>query len=78
MRALIWRYVVNAHNEHEMSPVTEDDIHEVKTDISSWRCELLDVLARNGMDIAGANTKGQSNPIFFFLIFIIFTYFLTI
>ncbi|KAK0077924.1 hypothetical protein PV326_009713 [Microctonus aethiopoides] len=57
MRALIWRYVVNAHTEHEMEPVTEDDIHEVKSDISSWRCELLEVLARNGMDISGTNTK---------------------
>ncbi|XP_034948418.1 transient-receptor-potential-like protein [Chelonus insularis] len=57
MRALVWRYVVNTHNENEMSMVTEDDIHEVKSDISSWRCELLDILRRNGMDIAGANTK---------------------
>lgn len=60
MRALIWRYVVNAHTEHEMEPVTEDDIHEVKSDISSWRCELLEVLARNGMDISGTNTKDSS------------------
>ncbi|XP_057320234.1 transient-receptor-potential-like protein isoform X1 [Microplitis mediator] len=60
MQALIWRYVVNAHNEHEMSPVTEDDIHEVKSDISSWRCELLEVLRRNGMDITGANAKEQT------------------
>ncbi|XP_063978910.1 transient-receptor-potential-like protein [Diachasmimorpha longicaudata] len=60
MRALIWRYVVNAHTEHEMSPVTEDDVHEVKSDISSWRCELLDILRRNGMDIGSANVKDNA------------------
>ncbi|OAD57353.1 Transient-receptor-potential-like protein [Eufriesea mexicana] len=60
MRALIWRYVVNAHSEHEMDPVTEDDVHELKSDLSSWRCELLDILQRNGMDIAGADTKERT------------------
>lgn len=57
MRALIWRYVVNAHSEHEMEPVTEDDVHELKTDLSSWRCELLDILHRNGMDIGEAKKE---------------------
>ncbi|KOC68495.1 Transient-receptor-potential-like protein [Habropoda laboriosa] len=60
MRALIWRYVVNSHSEHEMDPVTEDDVHELKSDLSSWRCELLDILQRNGMDIAGADTKERT------------------
>ncbi|XP_076249512.1 transient receptor potential-like isoform X2 [Calliopsis andreniformis] len=60
MRALIWRYVVNAHSEHEMDPVTEDDVHELKSDLSSWRCELLEILRRNGMDIAGADTKERA------------------
>ncbi|XP_076644692.1 transient receptor potential-like isoform X2 [Halictus rubicundus] len=60
MRALIWRYVVHAHSEHEMDPVTEDDVHELKSDLSSWRCELLEVLRRNGMDIAGADTKERT------------------
>lgn len=60
MRALIWRYIVNAHSEHEMEPVTEDDVHELKTDLSSWRCELLDILHKNGMDIGEANKKEKS------------------
>ncbi|XP_011872561.1 PREDICTED: transient-receptor-potential-like protein [Vollenhovia emeryi] len=60
MRALIWRYVVNAHSEHEMEPVTEDDVHELKSDLSSWRCELLDILHRNGMDIGGVNKKEKT------------------
>lgn len=60
MRALIWRYIVNAHSEHEMEPVTEDDVHELKSDLSSWRCELLDILHRNGMDIGGVDKKEKS------------------
>ncbi|GAB1859857.1 Transient-receptor-potential-like protein [Camponotus japonicus] len=60
MRALIWRYIVNAHSEHEMEPVTEDDVHELKSDLSSWRCELLDVLHRNGMDIGDVDKKEKT------------------
>ncbi|XP_043266628.1 transient-receptor-potential-like protein isoform X2 [Venturia canescens] len=60
MRALVWRYVVHAHSQHELEPVTEDDVHELKSDISSWRCELLDILRRNGMDISGASTKEKT------------------
>lgn len=60
MRALIWRYIVNAHSEHEMEPVTEDDVHELKSDLSSWRCELLDVLHKNGMDIGDVDKKEKS------------------
>ncbi|EGI57349.1 PREDICTED: transient-receptor-potential-like protein [Acromyrmex echinatior] len=60
MRALIWRYVVNAHSEHEMEPVTEDDVHELKSDLSSWRCELLDILHRNGMNIGDIDIKEKT------------------
>ncbi|XP_015605560.1 transient-receptor-potential-like protein isoform X2 [Cephus cinctus] len=62
MRALVWRYVVNAHSQHEMEAVTEDDIHELKSSLSSWRCELLDILEKNGMDIAGIDTKEKTIP----------------
>ncbi|KAK1130897.1 hypothetical protein K0M31_017201 [Melipona bicolor] len=60
MRGLVWRYVVNAHSAHEMNPVTEDDVHELKSDLSSWRCELLEILRRNGMDMAGADIKERT------------------
>lgn len=51
---------MNAHSEHEMEPVTEDDVHELKTDLSSWRCELLDILHRNGMDIGSVDKKEKT------------------
>ena len=59
MRALIWRYVVSTQSERE-DPATEDDVHELKSDISSWRCELLDILNRNGMNIIGAAKTEKS------------------
>lgn len=48
------------HRRQEMSQVTEDDVNEVKGDISTLRFELLDVFKNNGMDISTAskNTKG--------------------
>jgi len=46
-----------------MSEVTEDDINEVKGDISTLRFELLEVFKRNGMDVSSAskNTQGVTN-----------------
>lgn len=62
MRALVWRYVSAKHRESEESPVTEDDINEVKGEISAAKCELLEVLHSNGMDISKANAKEKSKP----------------
>jgi transient-receptor-potential-like protein len=60
MRALVWRYISAKHREAEESPVTEDDINEVKGEISAAKCELLEVLHSNGMDISKADAKGKS------------------
>jgi hypothetical protein len=60
MRALVWRYVSAKHHEAEENPVTEDDINEVKGEISAAKCELLEVLRSNGMDISKANPKEKS------------------
>ncbi|VVD01670.1 unnamed protein product [Leptidea sinapis] len=38
-------------------PVTEDDINELKGDVSALRYELLDVLGRNGMDVSFTDRK---------------------
>lgn len=63
MRALVWRYVTAMHKKCEDNPVTEDDINEVKGDISAFRYELLEVLQKNGMDISSAEKKekGRTN-----------------
>ena len=47
------------HRKQELSQVTEDDVNEVKGDISTLRFELLDVFKNNGMDISSANKNTE-------------------
>lgn len=60
MRALVWRYVSAMHRQAEDNPVTEDDINEVKGEISAAKCEMLEVLRSNGMDISKAQMKEKA------------------
>lgn len=53
----MWRYVSHRHRQAEDNPVTEDDINEVKGEISAMKCQMLEVLEKNGMDISCADTK---------------------
>jgi hypothetical protein len=66
MRALVWRYVASMHRQFEESEVTEDDINEVKGEITSMRYELLEVLEKNGMDVSSADRKEKSESRIFF------------
>lgn len=61
MRALVWRYVSAMHRKFEESQVTEDDINEVKSEISSFRYEMLEILGKNGMDISSAERKEKGD-----------------
>ena len=47
------------HRKQELSQVTEDDVNEVKGDISTLRFEILDVFKNNGMDISSANKNTE-------------------
>lgn len=50
-------------------PVTEDDINELKGDVSALRYELLDVFEKNGMDVSFTDRKEKSELsalVFFF------------
>lgn len=40
--------------------MTEDDINEVKGEISTMRYEMLEVFERNGMDVSSADRKEKS------------------
>lgn len=57
VRALVWRYVSSMHRKCEESSVTEEDINEVKSDISAFRYEMLEILNKNGMDVSCAEKK---------------------
>lgn len=63
MRSLVWRYVSSMHHKDEESTITEDDINEVKSDISAMRYEMLEIFERNGMDISTADKKEKGKPI---------------
>lgn len=57
MRSLVWRYVSAKHRKDDENAVTEDDINEVKCDISAMRYEVLEIFERNGMDISSADKR---------------------
>ena len=51
MKNLIKRYIMNKSRDKIDEGVTEDDINEIKQDISAFRYELLEILRNNGMEI---------------------------
>ncbi|XP_053966851.1 transient-receptor-potential-like protein [Anastrepha ludens] len=55
MRSLVWRFISAEHRKFEENPVTEDDINELKCEISTMRYEILDVFQNSGMDCSGAS-----------------------
>ncbi|KAF9424359.1 hypothetical protein HW555_000498, partial [Spodoptera exigua] len=57
MRALVWRYVSAMHRKMDDEAVTEDDINELKGDVSALRYELLEVFEKNGMDVSFTDRK---------------------
>ncbi|XP_026678991.1 transient-receptor-potential-like protein [Diaphorina citri] len=60
MRALVWRYICLQHRQADTNPVTEDDVNEVKGEITAMRYELMNVLEKNGMDTSSADKKEKS------------------
>lgn len=61
IRSLVWRYVSAMQRRYDDSAVTEDDINEVKADISAMRYEFLEVFERNGMDVSFTEKKEKSH-----------------
>ncbi|KAG7176485.1 Transient receptor potential-gamma protein-like 1 [Homarus americanus] len=59
MRNLVRRYVTVEQRKAENQGVTEDDVNEIKQDISAFRCELVEILKISGMNTSTATTSGQ-------------------
>lgn len=62
MRNLVRRYVTVEQRKAESEGVTEDDVNEIKQDISALRCELIEILKNSGMNTStasGAGTDGS-------------------
>lgn len=49
MRLLIRRYVTAEQRSRDEYGITEDDVMEIRQDISTLRYELIDILHQNGM-----------------------------
>ncbi|XP_036147201.1 transient receptor potential protein isoform X2 [Monomorium pharaonis] len=49
MRLLIRRYVTAEQTKRDEFGITEDDVREIRQDISSFRYDLIDILRKNGM-----------------------------
>ncbi|CAL8134700.1 unnamed protein product [Orchesella dallaii] len=61
MRNLVRRYVTTEQRQADNQGVTEDDVNEIKQDISAFRCELLEVLKNSGMNTASVTGLGQGS-----------------
>jgi hypothetical protein len=64
MRSLVRRYVTAEQKKSEELGVTEDDVNEIKQDISTFRFELIDILRQNGMDTSKAASKDHQGDYF--------------
>lgn len=49
VRLLIRRYVTAEQQKREEFAITEDDVREIRQDISTFRYDLIDILKKNGM-----------------------------
>lgn len=60
MRALIWRYISMKHQEMENMDVNEDDINEIKSELSTMKYDFLEVLRKNGMEVPSDQRRKTS------------------
>lgn len=58
MRNLVRRYVTVEQRKAESQGVTEDDVNEIKQDISAFRCEIVEILKGSGMNTSNVSGTG--------------------
>ena len=62
MRNLVRRYVTQEQRKAENEGVTEDDVNEIKNDISAFRFELIEIMRSSGMNTTSATgPSGKKN-----------------
>ena len=57
IRELIKRYIIKRQKNMNSEGVNEDDMNEIKQDISSFRFELLEILRSSGMKVTSTPTN---------------------
>lgn len=60
MRMLVRRYITAEQRKRDDFGITEDDVMEIRQDISSLRFELIDILNTNGMKTPHVNPNNFS------------------
>jgi hypothetical protein len=69
MQLLVKRFVTTEQQRREEEyGITEDDVMEIRQDISTMRYELVDILRKNGMKTPDVS-QGDSCTIVFLLVF---------
>lgn len=65
MRVLVRRYVTAEQRARDEVGVTEDDVMEIRQDISTLRFELIDILANNGMKTPRINMNETTSKLIY-------------
>ena len=60
MRLLVRRYVTAEQRKRDEVGITEDDVMEIRQDISTLRFELIDILHNNGMKTPKIDPKDST------------------
>lgn len=55
MRLLVRRYITAEQRKRDDFGITEDDVMEIRQDISTLRFELIDIFNTNGMKTPNVN-----------------------
>lgn len=69
MRLLVRRYITAEQRKRDDFGITEDDVMEIRQDISTLRYELIDILHTNGMKTPHVDKADLSGGFFVFYIF---------
>ena len=64
MRNLVRRYVTQEQRKAENEGVTEDDVNEIKNDISAFRFEMIEIMRASGMNTQSASGPSGENVLF--------------
>lgn len=87
MKLLVKRYVTAEQRKRDDYGITEDDVMEIRQDISSMRYELIDIFQNNGMKTPNVKKADSRDFILFLFLeiccrfwsfFFFFIFFLTV
>lgn len=61
MRLLVRRYITAEQRKRDDYGITEDDVMEIRQDISTMRYELIDIFHKNGMQTPRVNPNDNQS-----------------